>query len=387
MEQVRMHKPVLFLDRDGILVVEDQVDSFDKIEWIPGVFNALRKLREESNYYFAMVSNQDGVGTPSFPSEAFWPVHERIIETLAGERITFDAQHIDLSLPEDNCPGRKPGIGMLDEYFNGNYDIEHSLMIGDRLTDVQLAKNIGCKAIWFADPSRTEELKQGMAGEMGLSEVCVLVSESWQEIAAFILGGKSVKLERRVRVNRKTAETDISLDLNLDGSGKGCIATGIPFFDHMLAQLVRHSGIDADLHADGDLQIDEHHTVEDIGIVLGQAFLQALGDKRGISRYGFEILPMDDVLAQVAIDFSGRPYFVWDVEFSRQTVGTFPTEMFQHFFKSFCDEARCNLNMQVSSGNTHHQAEALFKAFARAVRQAVRRYPWSNALPSTKGVL
>lgn len=387
MDQCHMHKPVLFLDRDGILVEEDQVDSFEKIKWIPGVFNALRRLREESNYYFALVSNQDGVGMPCFPAENFWPVHERIIETLAGERITFDAQHIDLSLPEDHCPGRKPGIGMLGEYFTGDYDIEHSLMIGDRLTDVQLAKNIGCKAIWFADPSRAEELKQGLAGEMGYSEVCVLVSDSWQEIAAFILGGKSVKLERRVQVRRTTAETDITLDLNLDGSGKGCIATGLPFFDHMLAQLVRHSGIDADLHAHGDLQIDEHHTVEDIAIVLGQAFLQALGDKRGISRYGFEMLPMDDVLAQVAIDFSGRPYFVWNVEFSRPMVGTFPTEMFRHFFKSFCDEAKCNLNMQVTVGNTHHQAEALFKAFARAIRQAVHRYPWSNALPSTKGTL
>lgn len=387
MGQPHMHKPILFLDRDGILVEEDQVDSFEKIRWIPGVFNALRKLREESNYYFAMVSNQDGVGTPSFPSEAFWPVHERIIDTLAGERITFDAQHIDMSLPEDHCPGRKPGIGMLGEYFEGGYDLEHSLMIGDRLTDVQLAKNIGCKAIWFADPSRLEELKQGIAGELGLSETCVLVSDSWQEIAVFILGGKSVKLERRVEIDRRTAETHVAVSLNLDGSGKGSVETGLPFFDHMLAQLIRHSGVDATLHAHGDLQVDEHHTVEDVAIVLGQAFLQALGDKRGISRYGYEVLPMDDVLAQVAIDFSGRPYLVWDVEFSRSSIGTFPTEMFKHFFKSFSDEAKCNLNMRVSDGNSHHQAEALFKAFARAIRQAVHRYPWSDALPSTKGVL
>lgn len=387
MGQPHMHKPILFLDRDGILVEEDQVDSFEKIRWIPGVFNALRKLREESNYYFAMVSNQDGVGTPSFPSEAFWPVHERIIDTLAGERITFDAQHIDMSLPEDHCPGRKPGIGMLGEYFEGGYDLEHSLMIGDRLTDVQLAKNIGCKAIWFADPSRLEELKQGIAGELGLSETCVLVSDSWQEIAVFILGGKSVKLERRVEIDRRTAETHVAVSLNLDGSGKGSVETGLPFFDHMLAQLIRHSGVDATLHAHGDLQVDEHHTVEDVAIVLGQAFLQALGDKRGISRYGYEVLPMDDVLAQVAIDFSGRPYLVWDAQFSRPSVGTFPTEMFRHFFKSFSDEAKCNLNMRVSEGNAHHQAEALFKAFARAIRQAVHRYPWSDALPSTKGVL
>lgn len=387
MGQPHMHKPILFLDRDGILVEEDQVDSFEKIRWIPGVFNALRKLREESNYYFAMVSNQDGVGTPSFPSEAFWPVHERIIDTLAGERITFDAQHIDMSLPEDHCPGRKPGIGMLGEYFEGGYDLEHSLMIGDRLTDVQLAKNIGCKAIWFADPSRLEELKQGIAGELGLSETCVLVSDSWQEIAVFILGGKSVKLERRVEIDRRTAETHVAVSLNLDGSGKGSVETGLPFFDHMLAQLIRHSGVDATLHAHGDLQVDEHHTVEDVAIVLGQAFLQALGDKRGISRYGYEVLPMDDVLAQVAIDFSGRPFLVWDVAFSRPSVGTFPTEMFRHFFKSFSDEAKCNLDMRVSEGNAHHQAEALFKAFARAIRQAVHRYPWSDALPSTKGVL
>ncbi|AEV29114.1 histidinol-phosphatase [Sphaerochaeta pleomorpha str. Grapes] len=382
----KQYKPVLFLDRDGIIVIEDQIDSLEKVIFIPGVFNALARLRKESDFYFAMVSNQDGVGTPSFPQEAFSIPHARIMETLQGEGIDFDAVHVDLSLPSDNCPGRKPKIGMLGEYLSGEYDLEHSVMIGDRLTDVELAHNLGCKAVWFANPERETELDEGRAKELNLRESCILISDDWPTVAGFLLGDKKL-MSRTATVVRKTKETAIELSVNLDGTGRGQVSTGIAFFDHMLDQIVRHTGFDIHLHAHGDLIVDEHHTVEDVGLALGQAVREALADKRGISRYGFEILPMDEVLSQVALDFSGRPYFVWDVSFKREYVGTFPTEMVEHFFKSFCDESKCNLNMKVSEGNTHHQVEALFKAFARAMKKAVHRYPWSDSLPSTKGVL
>ncbi|WP_320128216.1 bifunctional histidinol-phosphatase/imidazoleglycerol-phosphate dehydratase HisB [uncultured Sphaerochaeta sp.] len=382
----KMYRPVLFLDRDGIIVIEDQIDSLEKVIYIPGVFNALARLRKESDFYFAMVSNQDGVGTPSFPEEAFSIPHQRIMDTLKGEGIDFDAVHIDLSLPSDNCPGRKPKIGMLSEYMTGEYDLEHSVMIGDRLTDVELAHNLGCKAIWFADPSRANELEEGRALELNLKDTCIYICDQWSSVAGFLLGDTK-RINRTATVVRETKETQIELSVNLDGNGNGHIATGIGFFDHMLEQVVRHSGLDIHLHAHGDLIVDEHHTVEDVALALGQAVGEALGDKRGISRYGFELLPMDDVLAQVALDFSGRPYFIWDVSFRREYVGTFPTEMFEHFFKSFCDASKCNLNMKVTEGNTHHQAEALFKAFSRALKKAVHRYPWSDSLPSTKGVL
>nr|WP_319474167.1 bifunctional histidinol-phosphatase/imidazoleglycerol-phosphate dehydratase HisB [uncultured Sphaerochaeta sp.] len=375
-----MHKRVLFLDRDGIIVEEMQVDSLEKIRYIPGVFGSLSRLRKDGSWYFAMVSNQDGVGTPSFPKEAFEIPHQRIMETLKGEGIIFDAEHIDYSLPEDNCPGRKPEIGMLTEYMDGNYDLEHSVMVGDRLTDVQLAKNIGCKAIWFADESRAAELGDD------LKEVCILVNDNWSAIASFLLDESNLS-PRIARLERKTKETEISLKLNLDGGSLGSIHTHIPFFDHMLEQVLRHSGCDLDLHAHGDLVVDEHHTVEDVGIALGGAFREALGDKRGIHRYGAEILPMDEVLAQVALDFSGRPYLQWDVSFKREYIGTFPTEMVEHFFKSFSDSAGCNLSLKVSDGNAHHQCEALFKAFARAIKEAVHRNPYSMELPTTKGML
>jgi len=375
-----MHKRVLFLDRDGVIVEEMQVDSLEKIHYIPGVFGALSRLRKDGSWYFAMVSNQDGVGTPSFPKEAFEIPHQRIMETLSGEGITFDAEHIDYSLPEDNCPGRKPKIGMLSEYMDGSYDLAHSVVIGDRLTDVQLAKNIGCKAIWFADESRADELGED------LKEVCILVSDNWASIASFLLDESHLS-PRIARLERKTKETEISLKLNLDGGSLGSIHTHIPFFDHMLEQVLRHSGCDLDLHAQGDLVVDEHHSVEDVGIALGQAFREALGDKRGISRYGFELLPMDEVLAQAALDFSGRPYLQWDVSFKREYIGTFPTEMVEHFFKSFSDSAGCTLSLKVSEGNAHHQCEALFKAFARAIKQAVHRNPYSMELPTTKGML
>ena len=375
-----MHKRVLFLDRDGIIVEEMQVDSLEKIRYIPGVFGALSRLRKDGSWYFAMVSNQDGVGTPSFPKEAFEIPHQRIMETLKGEGITFDAEHIDYSLPEDNCPGRKPKVGMLTEYMDGSYDLDHSVVIGDRLTDVQLAKNIGCKAIWFADESRATELVDE------LKEVCILVSDNWATIASFLLDESNLS-PRTARLERKTKETEISLKLNLDGGSLGSIHTHIPFFDHMLEQVLRHSGCDLDLHAHGDLVVDEHHTVEDVGIALGGAVREALGDKRGINRYGAEILPMDEVLAKVALGFFGRPYLQWEVSFKREYIGTFPTEMVEHFFKSFSDSAGCNLSLKVSDGNAHHQCEALFKAFARAIKEAVHRNPYSMELPTTKGML
>lgn len=375
-----MRKKVLFLDRDGIIVEEDQVDSLEKVKYIPGVFGALSRLRQSGQFYFAMVSNQDGVGTPSFPKEAFEIPHQRIMQTLAGEGITFDDVHIDLSLPEDNCPGRKPRIGMLGAYQTDAYDLEHSVMVGDRLTDVQLAYNLGCKAIWFADPSRSNELNSELAA------VCILISDNWAQIASFLLEESNLA-PRTANLKRQTKETDITLSLNLDGGGLGGMETHLPFFDHMLEQILRHSGCDISLHAHGDLVVDEHHTVEDVGIALGSAFLEALGDKRGINRYGHEILPMDEVLAQVALDFSGRPFLQWNVSFSREYVGSFPTELVEHFFKSFSDIAKCNLSVAVSNGNGHHQIEAIFKAFARALRSAVHRNPYSDTLPSTKGVL
>lgn len=372
-------QPVLFLDRDGIIVEEDQVDTFEKIKYIPGVFNALSRVRREGPFYFAMVSNQDGVGTPSFPFENFYPVHDRIMGTLRGEGVDFDDVHVDLSLPSDGCPGRKPGIGMLSAYRSDRFDLEKSVMIGDRITDVMLAKNLGCKAILFQGNPSEEEMAP-------YKDIILLATDNWNDIACFLLGDTK-HVCRKAMLERDTKETQILLSLNLDGTGAGHVETGIGFFDHMLEQVLRHSGCDIDLHAHGDLMVDEHHTVEDVAITLGEAVLKALGDKRGISRYGCELLPMDDVLAQVAIDFSGRPDCVLALPFDREYVGSFPTEMVSHFFKSFSDSARCNLNMKVSSGNTHHQIEALFKAFSHALRQAVRRYYWTMDLPSTKGVL
>ncbi|HKL57869.1 MAG TPA: imidazoleglycerol-phosphate dehydratase HisB [Sphaerochaeta sp.] len=376
----KMHKAVLFLDRDGIIVIEDQIDSFERIIYIPGVFGALSRIRKEGSFHFAMVSNQDGVGTPSFPLDDFAEPHERILATLQGEGITFDDVHVDFSLPSDNCPGRKPGIGMLDKYLSGEYDMENSVVIGDRQTDVRMAHNLGCKAIWFVPPSQKEELDQA------LKDTCIFVSDNWNAIASFLLDGSNAKV-RTSEITRNTKETEISLLVNLDGTGEGEVHTHIPFFDHMLDQVLRHSGLDITLLAHGDLVVDEHHTVEDVALALGQGVREALGEKRGISRYGFELLSMDDVLAEVALDFSGRPSLLWEVPLKREYVGSFPTEMVEHFFKSFSDAAQCNLAMKVSEGNVHHQVEALFKAFSRALKKAVHKYPHSDALPSTKGLL
>ena len=373
MTEYKATKRVLFIDRDGVIVEEMQVDSYEKIHFIPHVMEALRTIRRETDFELVLVSNQDGVGTPSFPMDDFQSVHDRILEVLAGEDVAFDDQRIDFSLPEDKCPGRKPGIAMLTDYMNGEWDLAHSFMIGDRESDMQLARNLGCKGIWFHD--------EKLGGES-----VVLESSSWLEIAAFLTCG-GIKEHRCGRVERRTKETAISLSVDLDGTGRGCISTGIGFFDHMLEQLVRHGRLDVEATVKGDLEVDEHHSVEDTALALGKCVLSALGDKRGISRYGYELLTMDEVHATVALDFSGRPDFVWDVEISRDYVGTFPTELVSHFFKSFSNEARCNLYVSVSQGNAHHQVEAIFKAFARALRMAVRRIPGSNELASTKGVL
>ena len=374
--QLKEKKPtrrILFVDRDGVIVEEDQVDSYEKIRFIPHVMEALRTIRRSGDWELVLVSNQDGVGTPSFPMEDFQRVHDRIMETLRGEDVAFDEEWIDFSLPEDNCPGRKPGTAMLSGYLDGSWDIAHSFMIGDRQSDMDLARALGCQGIWFH------------SGKCGGDRVA-LETDSWLEVARFLCPDATL-CHRTASLERRTKETDIRLRVNIDGSGQGCIETGIGFFDHMLEQIVRHARFDVEAAVKGDLEVDEHHSVEDLALCLGKCVLTALGDKRGISRYGYEVLTMDEVHACVALDFSGRPDFVWEVDFSRQYIGVFPTEMITHFFKSFSNEARCNLYMSVGPGNCHHQAEALFKAFARALRSAVRRLPGSDELPSTKGVL
>ncbi len=372
-------KKVIFCDRDGVIVVEDQVDSFEKIIYIPHVFEALREILKKCDYELVLVSNQDGVDTPSFPLKDFESAHNRIIETLGGEGIVFDQQFIDYSLPSDNCPGRKPGTAMLSAFMKGGYDLENSFMIGDRATDMQLAANIGCKGIWLTD-QRIDSLPAA------LQESVALVTSSWLDIADF-LTLSSLKSHRRVSFERMTKETQIAFELDIDGSGKGTLKSGIGFFDHMLEQVFKHARFDVKGTIQGDLEVDEHHTAEDVAICLGSAVKEALGDKRGINRYGYDVLMMDDVVATVAIDFSSRPALLWDVDFGREAVGGFPTELFQHFFKSFSDEAKCNIYVKVSQGNTHHQAEAIFKCFAHAMKNAVKRIPGSSELPSTKGVL
>ncbi len=383
-------KPVLFIDRDGVIIKEPehdyQIDSLEKLEFVPRAITSLASLRAKTGYYFAMVTNQDGLGTESYPEETFWPAHNKMLTTLAGEGIEFDAIHIDPTLPEEHAWTRKPGTGMLQEYIKGDgtvYDLSRSFVIGDRITDVQLAKNLGCRAIWMVPESRAAELGTGGPHGEDISDVCVLVTDDWRKVAKMVMDNGT---SRTASIERKTKETQISARINLDGTGVSDISTGLHFFDHMLDQLARHSGCDLSIHVTGDLEVDEHHTIEDTALTLGALFLEALGDKRGISRYGF-LLPMDDSLAQVAIDFSGRPWLVWDVEFTRDVVGDVPTEMFYHFFKSFSDEARCNLNIQAKGKNTHHIIEAVFKGFARAVKGAVARDLDNMQLPSTKGVL
>jgi imidazoleglycerol-phosphate dehydratase/histidinol-phosphatase len=366
-------KKVLFIDRDGTLIVEPadfQIDSFEKLKFLPEVFTFLGKIARETDYELVMVSNQDGLGTASFPEETFHPVQNFILQAFENEGVRFSAVHIDRSFAAENLPTRKPQTGMLTEYFSGNYDLANSFVIGDRETDVELAKNLGAKSIFIKNPNFD-------LAESGN----VFVAKNWQEIYEFLRTPP-----RKISHRRQTSETEILVELNLDGDGKAEISTGISFFDHMLEQIARHGNLDLNIEAKGDLHIDEHHTIEDVAITLGEAFHLALRDKRGIERYGF-CLPMDDCLAQVAIDFGGRNWCVWEAEFKRENVGKMPTEMFFHFFKSFSDKAQCNLNIKAEGTNEHHKIEAIFKAFARAIKMAIKRDAASDALPSTKGSL
>ncbi|HPM12082.1 MAG TPA: bifunctional histidinol-phosphatase/imidazoleglycerol-phosphate dehydratase HisB [Bacteroidales bacterium] len=370
-------KRVLFIDRDGSIIVEPkhdfQVDSFEKLEFLPRAISSLQKIAEQSNYILAMVTNQDGLGTDSFPEDTFWPVHNKMLTILQGEGVTFSDIVIDRSFPHENKPTRKPGTALLQHYLTDTYDLEHSFVIGDRTTDIELAKNLGAQAIFINHDNA--EIPQE------LQQYCALTTQSWTEITEFL-----VFPPRFAEVVRKTNETDIAISVLLDGTGKSTISTGLGFFDHMLEQLARHSNCDISIQVKGDLHIDEHHTIEDTAIALGEAFLKALGNKQQIERYGF-LLPMDESLAQVAIDFSGRPWLVWDVTFTREKVGDLPTEMMYHFFKSFSDAARCNLNIQVTGDNEHHKIEAIFKALAKAIKMAVSRNAHNVGLPSTKGLL
>jgi imidazoleglycerol-phosphate dehydratase / histidinol-phosphatase len=376
---------VLFIDRDGTLINEApptyQLDSYDKLTFYPDMFWYMRKIAAEMDYELVMVTNQDGMGTDSFPADTFWPLHNLVMKSLEGESIFFDAVFIDHTYPAEGAPTRKPGTGMLTEYMDATkYDLANSLVIGDRITDMQLAKNLGCKGIWLNNGTGlgSEEIMDKIAA---LKDTIVLDTPDWAKVYAFLKGG-----ERKVVHERNTNETKITIQLNLDGSGKADNHTGIGFFDHMLDQLARHGGLDVSVRCQGDLHIDEHHTIEDCGIALGEAFAKALADKRGLERYGF-VLPMDDCLAQVAVDFGGRNWLVWEAEFKREKIGEMPTEMFFHFFKSFSDAAKCNLNIQASGDNEHHKIEAIFKAFAKAIKMAVKRDVGSDALPSTKGIL
>lgn len=375
---------VLFIDRDGTLIREPadhQVDALEKIAFLPGVFTWLARIAAELDFELVMVTNQDGLGTASFPEETFWPAQNFILNLLEGEGIRFREICIDRTFAKDKAPTRKPGTGMLTDYFSEGYDLANSFVIGDRITDVMLAKNLGCKAIWLNDGSGLGRQELAGEDEKQLEKVIVLETLDWKKIYEFLKLG-----QRTVTHTRKTKETDIAVSLNLDGKGEAHIQTGLGFFDHMLEQIARHGNMDLTIMAKGDLHIDEHHTIEDVGIALGEAMAKALGDKRGMERYGF-CLPMDDCLAQVAVDFGGRSWIVWDAKFQREKIGEMPTEMFLHFFKSFSDAARCNLNIRAEGENEHHKIEAIFKAFAKAIKMAVKRDPLNMQLPSTKGLL
>lgn len=353
-------KIALFIDRDGTIIKEpadEQIDSFQKLQFVSGAITALHRIAQKTDYELVLVSNQDGLGTPSFPEDTFWPVHNFIIQTLEGEGVTFSAQHIDRSFPQDNLPTRKPGTAMLTQYMNDDYDLARSFVIGDRDTDRQLAANMGCQALILGD------------------------NMDWDKIQQIVIGGL-----RTASIHRQTKETDIQISLNLDGTGRADIHTGIGFFDHMLEQIARHGMIDLCVKADGDLQVDEHHTIEDTAIVLGQCLDKALADKRGLRRYGF-CLPMDDCLCRTALDLGGRPWLVWDAQFRREKIGDMPTEMFLHFFKSLSDNARMNLNISAQGDNEHHKIEGIFKSFARALRMALERDTEHMQLPSSKGML
>jgi imidazoleglycerol-phosphate dehydratase/histidinol-phosphatase len=375
---------LLFIDRDGTIIDEPktdfQIDSLEKLEFLPKALSNLRKIAEETDFQLIMVTNQDGLGTDSFPEDTFWPAHNKMLKTMENENIHFSAIHIDRSFPQENLPTRKPGTALLNEYFDATkYDLANSYVLGDRATDVQLAVNLGAKAIFITD-GLTNSLIEGFTAEQ--KETTKLVTNDWDEIYEFL------KLPQRIAIiERNTKETKIKIELNLDGTGKSEIHTGLGFYDHMLDQVAKHSGADLKIFVEGDLHIDEHHTIEDTALALGEAFLKALGDKKGTNRYGF-LLPMDEALAQVAIDFSGRPWLVWDASFKREKIGEMPTEMFYHFFKSFSDTSKCNLNIKCEGDNEHHKIEAIFKGFAKSIKMAVKRnLNEMNSLPSTKGVL
>ncbi|WP_028892030.1 bifunctional histidinol-phosphatase/imidazoleglycerol-phosphate dehydratase HisB [Tenacibaculum sp. 47A_GOM-205m] len=376
-------KKVLFIDRDGTLIKEpadEQTDSFEKLQFYPKVFQGLSKIAKELDFELVLVTNQDGLGTEVYPENTFWPVHNFVMKTLKDEGIVFSEEIIDRTFAKDNQPTRKPNTGLLTKYFSKEYDLKNSFVIGDRLTDVELAKNLGSKAIYINDETNlgTDEIT---VKREELDNFIALESNDWNAIYEFL------KLEERsASIERNTNETQIKIEVNLDGTGKSTIDTGIAFFDHMLDQIARHGQMDLNIQVKGDLEVDEHHTIEDTAIALGEVFYKALGNKLGIERYGF-CLPMDDCLAQVAIDFGGRNWLVWEVDFKREMIGKMPTEMFYHFFKSFTDGAKCNLNIKAEGTNEHHKIEAIFKAFAKAIKVAVKRDVEKMILPSTKGVL
>ena len=378
-----MKKKVLFIDRDGTIIKEtadEQIDAFEKMIFYPKAFTYLGKIAKELDYELVMITNQDGLGTDVFPEETFWPVHNFILKSFENEGVTFDKVFLDRTFPHENANTRKPGTGLLTEYFSDEYDLENSFVIGDRLTDIELAKNLGSKGIFINDNTNlgTGEIT---VKRNELDDVIGLESNDWEEIYKFL------KLKNRTaEITRDTNETKIYISLNLDGTGKSEITTGIAFFDHMLDQIARHGSMDLIIKVDGDLEVDEHHTIEDTMIALGEVFSEAVGNKLGIERYGF-CLPMDDCLAQVAIDFGGRNWLVWDADFKREMIGKMPTEMFFHLFKSFTDGAKCNLNIKAEGENEHHKIEGIFKAFAKAIKMAVKRDPEKMILPSTKGML
>ncbi|WP_179345038.1 bifunctional histidinol-phosphatase/imidazoleglycerol-phosphate dehydratase HisB [Winogradskyella ursingii] len=378
-----MKKPVLFIDRDGTLIKEpadEQIDSFEKLEFYPKVFQYLSKIATELNFEIVMITNQDGLGTEVYPEATFWPVHNFVLKTFEAEGVKFKEQFIDRTFAKDNAPTRKPNTGLLTKYFSEDYDLANSFVIGDRLTDVELAKNLGAKGIFINDNTNlgTDEVT---VDNSELQQFIALETNDWKEIYTFLK-----TTERVGNVERNTNETKIKIELNLDGTGKSDINTGIAFFDHMLDQIARHGQMDLTIKVDGDLEVDEHHTIEDTAIALGEVFAMTLGNKLGIERYGFS-LPMDDCLAQVSIDFGGRNWLVWEADFKREMIGKMPTEMFYHFFKSFTDGAKCNLNIKCEGTNEHHKIEAIFKAFAKAIKMAVKQDIEKMILPSTKGVL
>lgn len=375
-------KNVLFIDRDGTLILEpadEQVDSFEKLEFYPEVFYYLKKIVSELNFELVMVTNQDGLGAAAYPESDFWPIQNFLIKAFKNEGIIFKEILIDKTLAKDNAPTRKPNTGLLTKYFSADYNLANSFVIGDRLTDMKLAQNLGSKGLLL-------NYKGGLMGDINadkepINEVIALKTEHWKAIYTFL----KTKI-RTTSIIRTTKETDIAVSLNADGTGKNNIDTGLGFFDHMLEQIAKHAQVDLNITVKGDLKVDEHHTIEDTAIVLGQAFYQVLQDKKGMNRYGF-VLPMDDCLAQVAIDFGGRNWLVWEADFKREKIGDMPTEMFKHFFKSFSDEAKCNLNIKAEGTNEHHKIEGIFKAFAKALKMAITRDVSSDVLPSTKGLL